>query len=104
MSNRDLDLDRVFRSAAKAPKEPDPEAPFGFDTRVVASWRSGKGQINDIVDLVPFLRTIGMVAFAVVAIAGTSVYRQLADTETRIAPQTNEYAIADSAIQTEFSR
>ena len=104
MSSRNTDLDRILRSAASAPKEPEPEAPFGFDTRVVASWRSGKGQTNDVADLVPFLRTIGVVALAVVAIAGTGVYRQFADTETRIAPQTNEYAIADTAIQTEFTR
>jgi hypothetical protein len=104
MSKRDTDLDRLLQSASRAPKEPDPEAPFGFDTRVVAQWRSGKGQTNDVADLVPFLRTIGMIALAVAAIAGTGVYRQLNDTETRIAPQTNEYAIADTAIQTEFSR
>ena len=104
MSQRDTDLEHLLQSAASAPKEPEPEAPFGFDTRVVAQWRSGKGQTNDVANLVPFLRTIGMVAMAVAAIAGTGVYRQLNDTETRITPQTNEYAIADSAIQTEFSR
>ena len=104
MSKRDTDLERLLQSAARAPKEPDPEAPFGFDTRVVAQWRSGKGRTNDLADLVPFLRTIGVSALAVVAIAGTGVYRQFAESETRIAPQTNEYAIADSAIQTEFSR
>ena len=104
MKKQDADLNRLLRSAASAPKEAEQEAPFGFDTRIVAGWRSGKGRTNDIADLIPFLRTVGMVALIVLALAGTGVYRQLNDSETQIAPQTNEYAIADSAIQTEFLR
>jgi len=44
-----------------------------------------------------------VVALAVFTLAGAGMYRQLDENEQRIAPQTNEYAIADSAIQTEFS-
>jgi hypothetical protein len=36
-------------------------------------------------------------------LAGTAAYRQYRDEATLAAP-TNEYAIADAAIQTEFSR
>jgi hypothetical protein len=39
----------------------------------------------------------------VFALAGAGADRQFNENEQRSAPQTNEYAIADSAIQTEFS-
>ena len=98
-----VDLDRLLRSAANAPEEPAPEAPFGFETRVVASWRSGQGSANDIADLTRFLRRTGVIAFAVLAIASAAAYRQFAEDKAFSAPQTNEYAIADTQIQREFS-
>jgi hypothetical protein len=103
MKERDADLDRLFRSAANAPQESETEAPFGFDTRVVALWRAGRGRASDVADLTRFLRQIGVVAFAVLVLASTGAYQQFKETEQRSAPQSNEYAIADSAIQTEFS-
>jgi len=80
----DSNLDRLLRSAAKAEEPAAPEAPYGFATRVVAMWRA--------------------VALAVVALASAGAYSQFSENEQRSAPQTNEYAIADSAIQTEFSQ
>jgi hypothetical protein len=97
------ELDRLLRSAANALEEPAPEAPFGFETRVVASWRSGQGGTNDIADLTRFLRRTGVIAFAVLILASAAVYRQFIENAAFSAPQTNEYAIADSQIQTEFS-
>ena len=97
------DLDRVLRSAANAPEEPAAEAPFGFETRVVASWRAGNGNASDVVDLTRFLRRTGVIAFAVLTLASIAAYRQFAEDAAFNAPQTNEYAIADSAIQMEFS-
>lgn len=96
-------LDRLLRSAGNAPEEPAPEAPFGFETRVVASWRAGNGRAADVVDLTRFLRRTGVIAFAVLAFASIAAYRQFAEDAAFSAPQTNEYAIADSAIQMEFS-
>ena len=96
-------LDRLLRSAAKAPEEPAPEAPFGFDTRVIALARTGNGSASDVIDLTRFLRRTGVIAFAVLALASVAAYRQFAEDAAFIAPQTNEYAIADSAIQLEFS-
>ena len=96
-------LDRLLRAAANAPEEPAPEAPFGFDTRVVASWRSGKKSATDVADLTRFLRRTGVIAFAILALASVAAYRQFAEDAAFSAPQTNEYAIADSAIQMEFS-
>ena len=97
------DVDRLLRSASQAPEPVATEAPFGFDTRVVASWRSGKGGTNDLADLSPFLRHAGVIACTVLVLAGAAAYLQYYDEATFAAP-TNEYAIADSAIETEFSQ
>ncbi len=103
MKGPDADLDRLLRSAANALEPAAPEAPYGFETRVLASWRAGSGQSNDAADLTRFLRRIGAVALAVLALASFGAYRQLSENEARATPQTNEYAIADSTIQTELS-
>ena len=36
MKRADADLDRLLRSAAKAAGPSTPEAPYGFETRVIA--------------------------------------------------------------------
>lgn len=98
------EVDRLLRSAADAPEASPAEAPFGFETRVVAAWRSGKNGGNDVAELSRFLRGAGAIAFAVLILAGGAAYRQYRD-ETKFASlATNEYAIADSAIQTEFAQ
>ncbi len=100
---KSTDVDRLLRSAGNAPP-PEAEIPFGFETRVLAGWRSGAGAGNDLADLSRFLRGAGAVACAVLVVFGAAAWRQYRD-ETRFAsPATNEYAIADSAIQTEFSQ
>jgi hypothetical protein len=99
-----MDLDRLLRSAANGPEPGVAEAPFGFDTRVVASWRSGNGNANDFADLSRFLRRAGVIAAAVLLLAGGAAYRQYRDETKFAALPTNEYAIADSAIQAEFSQ
>ena len=103
MNKRDHDLARLLRSAASAADE-IPEAPFGFETRVVALWRAAHGEGNGAGDLTRFVRRIGAIALVVLALAGAGAYRQFADYEERSTPQTNEYAIADSAIQSEFQQ
>jgi hypothetical protein len=97
------DVDRLLRSAAQTTEPPAADAPFGFDTRVVASWRAGNGGANDLADLSRFLRRAGVIASAVLVLAGAAAYRQYRDDATFAAP-TNEYAIGDSMIQTEFSQ
>jgi hypothetical protein len=98
------DLDRLLRSAAHAPELSGAEVPYGFDTRVVALWRSGKNGGTDLAELSRFLRRAGVIASAVLVLAGAAAYRQYSDETKFAALATNEYAIADSAIQTEFSR
>jgi hypothetical protein len=105
MKTPDADLNRLLRSAATAAESSAPEAPYGFETRIVALWRAGNGRGNDdAVEITRFLRRIGAVALAVLALASTGAYQQFNENEARTVPQTNEYAIADSAIQTEFSQ
>jgi hypothetical protein len=104
MKEADTDLDRLLRAAATAAEPPPPEAPYGFETRVIALWHAGNGRANDTAELTRFLRRIGAVAFAVLTLASAVAYQQFNENEERTIPQTNEYAIADSAIQTEFSQ
>jgi hypothetical protein len=104
MKRPGTDLERLLRSAATAAEPSPPEAPYGFETRVVALWRGGHGKSNDAIELTRFLRRIGAVASAVLVLATAGTYRQFNENEERTTPQTNEYAIADSAIQTEFSQ
>jgi hypothetical protein len=100
---KSTEVDRLLRSAANAPAEPGTEAPFGFETRIVAAWRAAKGSVSDVADLSRFLRRAGLIASAVLLLASGAAYRQYRD-EVKFAVPTNEYAIADSAIQTEFSQ
>jgi hypothetical protein len=103
MKETRADLDRLLRSAAKV--EPSaPETPYGFETRVVALWRAGQAPRDDAADLTRFLRRTGVIALAVLALASAAAYRQFSDNVERAFPQDNEYAIADSEIQTEFSQ
>jgi hypothetical protein len=103
MKRFDADLDRLLRSAAKVAEPSTPEAPYGFEARVIALWHAGNGRVNDAAEIVRFLRRIGAVALAVLALASVGAYQQFNENEARTTPQANEYAIADSAIQTEFS-
>lgn len=98
------DVDRLLRSAAQAPADARVEAPFGFDTRVVAAWRTGGNGNGEFADLSRFLRHAGVLACTVLVLAGAAAYRQFRDEAKFAAVATNEYAIADAAIQTEFSQ
>jgi len=103
MKEPGADLDRLLRSASKAGEPSASEAPYGFETRVVALWRAGQAPPDDVADLTRFLRRTGVIALAVLALASAAAYQQFSDNAERTFPQDNEYAIADSAIQSEFS-
>lgn len=96
----DVDLSRLLRSAAGSEDAPA-EAPFGFDTRVVALWRGG-GFVpsNGIARL---LRHVAIIASAVIVISAAAAYREVSRTNERNEPFANEFAIADFAIQDEIS-
>ena len=99
---KDLDVDRLLRSAAQAGDDTPAEAPFGFDTRVVALWRAnGNGASRGLAGLI---RRVVLVAGAVIVLASAGAYLEINQNRDLSEPSANEFAIADSAIQDEFSQ
>lgn len=103
MAIRDTDLDRLFRAAAAADDEPVESAPFGFDTRVVAQWRSQptNGSVREVMRL---LRRIAVGAAIVITFASAGAYWQFSENEEDAEPLMNAYAIADNAIDSGLSQ
>ncbi len=98
MSDRGKDLDRLFRSAAEASEEIPAVPPFGFETRVVALWRSGTNSANGLSGL---LRRVALVSAVIMVLSTIAAVRELRQNREIGDLVTNEYAIADSAIQKE---
>ena len=98
---KDHEIDRLLRSAAQAPEEVPVAMPFGFDTRVVALWRALGVKPNGIASL---LRRVALLSAAVIAISTLAAVRELKHSREQYNDFTNEVAIADTAIQDEFSQ
>ena len=94
-------IDRLLRSAAQAGKEAPAEMPFGFDTRVVALWRAAGSRSNGVIWLV---RRVALLSAAVIVIGTIAAVREANQSREIGESFTNEFAIADSAIQDEFLR
>ena len=92
-------LDRLLRSAAQVPDESPGAMPFGFDTRVVALWRATGVKTNGVVQL---LRRVAVLSAAVIVISTIATVREANQSREIRESLTNEFAIADSAIQDEF--
>lgn len=101
MNKADENLNRLLRSAAEAKEEIPSVPPFGFETRVVSLWRSGAVPANGISAL---LRKVAVVSAVVALVATAATAQQLQKNRELSDSVTNEFAIADTAIQTEFSR
>ena len=98
---KDRQIDRLLRSAARAGDENIPAPmPFGFDTRVVALWRAGAGKPNGLTSL---LRRIALLSATVIVVSTIAALREAGQSREIGESLTNEFAIADSAIQDEFS-
>ena len=91
-------IDRLLRSAAQAGEEPA-AMPFGFDTRVVALWRAALPTGNGVMQL---LRRVAVLSAAVIVISTIAAVREANQSREISGSLTNEFAIADSAIQDEF--
>ena len=98
---KDHEVDRLLRSAAQAPSEAAVEMPFGFDTRVVALWRAMADKPNGIASL---LRRVAVFSAVVIAISTLAAVREIKQSKEQYNDFTNEVAIADTAIQDEFSQ
>jgi hypothetical protein len=96
---RNEQIDRLLRSAAQADEEVPAEMPFGFDTRVVALWRAGTPKANGVMQL---LRRVAVLSIAVIVISTIAAIREANQSREIRESFTNEFAIADSAIQDEF--
>ena len=100
MNKGDQKIDRLLRSAAATPEDLPTAMPFGFDTRVVALWRAISIKANG---LTPLLRRVALLSAAVIVISTVAAVREARQSRERVGePFTNEFAIADSAIQDEF--
>jgi hypothetical protein len=97
---RDSDLDRLLRSAAKADDSASTSVPFGFDTRVIASWRaSARDSTRAGGELTRLVRRIVIAAAVVTVFSGVGAYWQLTENDDAAEPLTNAYALADTAIE-----
>jgi hypothetical protein len=98
---KDHEIDRLLQSAGQASHEVSAEMPFGFDTRVVALWRAMAAKPNGIASL---LRPVALLSAAVIAISTLAGVREIKQSREQYNDFTNEFAIADTAIQDEFSQ
>ena len=94
-------IDRLLRSAAQAREEIAATMPFGFDTRVVALWRAAAPRLNGVASIV---RRVAVLSAAVIVISTIAAIREASQNREISESFTNEFAIADSAIQDEFLR
>jgi hypothetical protein len=96
---KDEKIDRLLRSAARAREQEQAAMPFGFDTRVVALWRAAAPKANGLNSL---LRRVALLSVAVIVISTIAAVREASQSREIGESFTNEFAIADSAIQDEF--
>jgi hypothetical protein len=93
---KDHEIDRLLRSASKRSDQAPPEMPFGFDTRVIARWRELAVKPNGISSL---LRRVALLASGVIIISTVAAVRELKQSQDQSNDFTNEFAIADTAIE-----
>lgn len=100
MKDVDRKLDRLLQSAGQTGDETPIEAPFGFDTRVVALWRGNENDASR--GLGRLIRRVAVIGGAVIVVASAGAYREINQGRDISEPFANEFVIADSAIQDEF--
>ena len=98
---KDHKIDRLLRSAAQVREEEAASMPFGFDTRVIALWRAALPTANGVVSLV---RRVAVLSAAVIVISTIAAVREANQSREIGESFTNEFAIADTAIEDEFSQ
>jgi hypothetical protein len=96
-------LDRLLRAAAKVDEAAESVMPFGFDTRVIALWSGNRrtARPNGVLSLV---RRVAFLSAAVIVISSIAAIREASQNREITESFTNEFAIADSAIQDAFSQ
>ena len=94
-------LDRLLRSAAQAGEDAPATMSFGFDTRVVALSRPAAPKPNGVARL---LRRVALLSATVIVVSTLAALREARQSREQYNDLTNEFAIADTAIQDEFSQ
>lgn len=101
MKPSDSKLQRLLKAAATSENnDTDISVPFGFDTRVVALWRNG--QQNGGNGIARLVRRVAVLAGVILVVGGAASFQELRVAEDIAEPTSNEYAIADTAIEDEF--
>jgi len=90
-------IDRLLRAAAPGEPDAEPEMPFGFDTRVMASWRAQTHAPSEGINRL--VRRVALVAIAIIMLAGAGAYIDAERNQDTGEPFANEFAIADTAIE-----
>ena len=103
MNDADSRLQRLLKTAGQANSDEPVSVPFGFDTRVVALWRSGNGNAFPY-GIVRLVRRVAVLAALVILVSGGAAFYEFSEARDIVEPGANDYAIADSAIQTEFDQ
>jgi hypothetical protein len=98
---KDQKIDRLLRSAAQVREEEPSSMPFGFDTRVIALWRAALPAANGVASLV---RRVALLSMGVIVISTIAAVREANQSREIDESFANEFAIADTAIQDEFSQ
>jgi hypothetical protein len=98
---KDHKIDRLLRSAAQVREEEAASMPFGFDTRVIALWRAALPTANGVM---PLVRRVAVLSAAVIVISTIAAVREASQSREIGESFANEFAIADTAIQNEFSQ
>ena len=100
MDKRDQAIDRLLRAAAGT-VDPEPaEAPFGFETRVVARWRAQRSEQGaDFWHFARVFRRVALSAALLTVCAGAGALWQLQKNSEFAEPTTSVYAMADNAIE-----
>jgi hypothetical protein len=102
MNDVDAKLARLLRSAARSSSDSTSQAPFGFDTRVVALWRSGTA--NGSNGLGRLIRRVAFSAVGIIVLASAAAFYQNGVDRDDDEGLGNEFTIADNAIQSEILR
>ena len=102
MKPEDSRLQRLLRAAAKTENSSDTPAsmPFGFDTRVVALSRTN--HFNEGNGVARLVRRVAVIAGIIFVVGGTAAVREFRAAEDIAEPTSNDFAIADTAIEDEL--
>ena len=100
MPKVNADLDRLLRAAAASPEAEPAEAPFGFETRIVATWRSQRSSNGNGPRAFTWMfRRVVATASLVMICASAGAYWQFSENNELTEPTANAYAIADTVIE-----